>query len=306
MSLTIRRILYPTDFSHASLDALSHALLLAERYQAELHLLHGQVLHEDPGPGDFPETAEILARLFEVAGSELASSLGLDRAQAVTLREVHRRGYSAPEVILDYQKEADADLIVMSTHGRRGVGRFFVGSVTEAVLRHADCPVLTLRSEKKPKRIEAIKKILVPLDFSEPSRDSLLYARELAKVFGSRLQLFYVVQIVAHPYFYVPTQVEIWEKRRSRAAEAMEKLSAETLGDEVPHETFVAEGRPATEIAAFAAEHGADLIVIATHGLSGLERVFMGSTTAEVVRGVHCPVFTVQTHGKTLLAEGVE
>ncbi len=141
----------------------------------------------------------------------------------------------------------------------------------------------------------------MPLDFSEPSRDSLLYARELAASFGAALQLLYVVQITAQPYFYVPTHAEIWEKRRLCATEAIEKLSAEVLGEDHDHQTFVAEGRPAGEIAAFAEANEADLIVIATHGLSGLERVLMGSTTAEVVRTVHCPVFTIQTHGKSLL-----
>ena len=302
MSLQIRRILYPTDFSVASLDALSHALLLAEKYGAELDMLHAQVLHEEDSGESFPQSVVILERLYEIAGSELQKRLGLERAEAVSVREVNRRGYSAPEVILEYQRESDADLIVMSTHGRRGVGRFFLGSVTEAVLRHAECPVLTLRSEERPEKIHAIDRILVPLDFSEPSRDSLLHARELAQTFGASLQLLYVVQITSHPYFYVPTHVEIWEKRRERAAEAIEELSGDVVGDDVAHETFVAEGRPATEIAAFAQEHRSDLIVIATHGLSGLERVLLGSTTAEVVRTVHCPVFTVQTHGKSLLA----
>lgn len=302
MSLQIQRILYPTDFYRASLDALSHALLLAEQHAAELHLLHARVLHaEDPASEHFPEPAEILARLYEIAGSELQERLGLDRAEAVTIREVERRGYSPPEVILDYQQECDADLVVMSTHGRRGLGRFFVGSVTEAVLRHAGCPVLTLRSGDEPERLEAIDKILVPLDFSEPSRDSLLYGRELAASFGATLQLLYVVQIAPEPYFYVPTHAEIWEKRRQCATEAIEELSTEVLGDDHEHQTFVAEGRPAEEIAAFAEARGSDLIVIATHGLSGLERLLMGSTTAEVVRTVRCPVFTIQTHGKSLL-----
>lgn len=304
MSLDIKRILYPTDFSLSSLHALSHALLLAEQHDAELDLLHARVLHEDdPAPHDFPEPAEILRRLFELADSELQQQLGLERVHAVTLKEVSRRGYSAPEVILGYQEESDADLIVMSTHGRRGVGRFFLGSVTEAVLRHAGCPVLTLRAGKTPPEVAGIDRILVPLDFSEPSREALVHARELARSFGATIQLLYVVQITSHPYFYVPTQVEIWEKRRKCAADELEKLSREVLGDSVPHETHVAEGRPASEIADFAEKNGSDLVVIATHGLSGLERVLLGSTTAEVVRSVDCPVFTVMSHGKSLTAE---
>ena len=69
----------PTDFSVASLGALSHALLLAEKYGAELDLLHAQVLHEeDDGAEGFPQSAVILERLYEIAGSELHERLGLD------------------------------------------------------------------------------------------------------------------------------------------------------------------------------------------------------------------------------------
>ena len=263
MSLRIERILYPTDFSKASLCALTHALFLAEQHGAELHLLHAQVLHEEePVSGPLVEAKEILRRLFAIDESEVQRLIEPDRAVRLTLREALRRGYSAPEVILEYQNEVDADLIVMSTHGRRAASRFFLGSVTEAVLRHADCPVLTMRSGKSTGEVHSIDRILVPLDFSDPSREALLYARELALSLEASLQLLYVVQITAHPYFYVPTQVEIWEKRRKAAIDALEELARDVLGDSVSHRTFVSEGRPAGEIARLAEARSADLVVI--------------------------------------------
>jgi len=88
---------------------------------------------------------------------------------------------------------------------------------------------------------------------------------------------------------------------REKAEEALDELLAETPGPEVPAERFVATGRPASEIARFAEEHGSDMVVIATHGLTGLERLLVGSTAEQVVRLSPCPVFTVKSFGKSLI-----
>ncbi len=301
MSLEIRKILCPTDFSAASRQVLGHALFLAEKLDAEIHMLNALVLHEDDPSASaehFVEPAEIFERLFEISGSRLKSLLDDQPTGALTIHEVTRRGFSIPEVILDYAEEIEADLIAMGTHGRRGARRFFLGSVAESVVRHADCPVLTLKAREHPGKIQAVANILVPVDFSEPSREALLVARDLAAVYGARLQLLYVVEMTAYPYFYVPTQTEVWENRRTRGREALARLAAEVLGEDVPYETFVVDGRAAREIARFCSSGGADLIVIASQGLGAVGRLLMGSTAAEVVRTVDCPVLTVRPDGR--------
>jgi len=88
---------------------------------------------------------------------------------------------------------------------------------------------------------------------------------------------------------------------REKAEEALDELLAETPGPEVPAERFVATGRPASEIARFAEDRGSDMVVIATHGLTGLERLLVGSTAEQVVRLAPCPVFTVKSFGKSLI-----
>ncbi|MDH3744444.1 MAG: universal stress protein [Acidobacteriota bacterium] len=309
MSLGIRKILYPTDFSESARQALTHALFLAEKFGAELHLLNALILHEDdPNDPDkhFVEPHEILERLFEISGSKLQSLIDADHSEILAVHEVTRRGYSAPEVILDYALEIDADLIAMGTHGRRGAARFFLGSVAESVVRHANCPVLTLKAHEKPPPIEAVEKILVPVDFSDAARQAVLHAREFATTYGARLQLLYVVEMTAYPYFYVPTRSEVWENRREQAMKALGELAEELLGRETPFETFVAEGRAGQEVARFAKTHESDLIVIASHGLGAIERLLLGSTTAEVVRSVDCPVMTVRSHGKVLLESALD
>ena len=170
--MNIRRILYPTDFSATARQALTHALFLAEEYDAELHLLHAVVLHEyDPNDPEhhFPEPKELLKRMFEVADSGIAGLIDDQSAEALQIVEATRKGFAAGQVILDYAAEVDADLIVMGTHGRRGAARLLLGSVAAEVVRRAKCPVMTLCHADEPRTIEAIEKVLVPIDFSEHS-----------------------------------------------------------------------------------------------------------------------------------------
>jgi len=306
--MRIRRILYPTDFSATATQALKHALFLAEQFEAELHMLHAIILHEsDPRDPDrhFPEPSEILNQLFEIADSEMAEIVHKNEAKTFTLIEAKVRGYSAGEVILQYTDEHDIDLVVMGTHGRRGPARLFLGSVAEEVVRHAPCPVLTLREEKAPQAIEAVEKILVPVDFSPYSKEALSYAKEVAALYGAGLQVLHTIEEPAYPYFYTPggafSPVEQLEALRVKAEEALDKMLAETPGPEVPADRYVATGRPASEIARFAEERDSDMVVIATHGLTGLERLLVGSTAEQVVRLSPCPVFTVKSFGKSLI-----
>jgi len=157
--LNVSSILYPTDFSVTAKQALNHALFLAEQFEAELHMLHAVILHEsDPRAPErrFPEPSDILQNLFEIADSEMAQIIEANQAKTFTLKEAKVKGFSAGQVILDYAQEHDIDLIVMGTHGRRGPARMFLGSVAEEVIRHANCPVLTLRSRDQPVTGEAM------------------------------------------------------------------------------------------------------------------------------------------------------
>ncbi|WP_132058694.1 universal stress protein [Halorussus amylolyticus] len=135
------RILVPTDGSDAVGPAVAHAIDLAKTYDAELHVLNAVNLE----PAAFENGSTVVDRL-EKAGrdatdavTERAESEGLDRVTAdVTNGEPHT-------AILDYTADNDIDLVVMGTHGRTGLDRHLLGSVTEKAVRTADAPVLTVR-----------------------------------------------------------------------------------------------------------------------------------------------------------------
>jgi nucleotide-binding universal stress UspA family protein len=307
--LRLRRILFPTDFSALSDRALDYALELAGRFGAEIHMLHAVVLHADD-PNDplhhFPDAEEIGRRLEEIADQRMESRVaewkGEDRPVVVRAR---RRGISTAPVILEYAAEIDADLVVMSTHGRRGLSHILMGSVTEEVVRLSGCPVLTVRGREATSEVPRPGTILVPVDFSGHAATALAHARELAAVYGSRVRVLHVFERPMHPEIYIggmPLESLEFGRVEGGLREALETFVREAPGPDVETELHIVEGRAAPEILSFAGSGQADLVVIATHGLTGMTHMLLGSVTEKVVRRAPCPVLTVKSFGHSLVA----
>ena len=305
--MKIKNILFPTDFSFCANQALEHALLLARSHKATLHMLHALVLHEsDPfyPAYHFPDSEDLNKRLESISISQMDNDLKKFDAHNLRIEKTQRRGVSTATVILEYVQQEDIDVIVMGTHGRRGLGHVFLGSVAEEVVRVAPCPVFTIREQKHPKPMEHINKILVPIDFSSHSKLALAYAKSIAKTYDSSLQILHVVEDKVHPAFYVTGKDTIFDfmpQIKSKSTELATKLLNDLKSTKVPAEIFIIEGIAAKEIVNFADENETDLIVISTHGLTGVEHFFLGSVTEKVVRRSPCPVFTVKSFGKKLI-----
>jgi nucleotide-binding universal stress UspA family protein len=176
--------------------------------------------------------------------------------------------------------------------------------VAEEVVRLSRCPVFTIRERREPRLVEEIERILIPIDFSEHSRHALRYAKQVAASYGARLQLLHVIENVIHPSFYALDRLhssELLGVIPKKARRALERFLDETAGPELTTEVHVIEGRAAADITAYAKELDSDLIVIATHGLTGIEHLLTGSVTEKVVRHASCPVFTVTVYGKNLI-----
>jgi nucleotide-binding universal stress UspA family protein len=303
--MDIRRILFPTDFSACSRQALDHAIFLAREYDAELHMLNAVTLHAaDPANPElhFPDEGELLERSMELAAEQMATLLDTSRRENLKVVEAQVRGFSPAALILEYAREQDVDVVVMGTHGRRGPARLFMGSVATEVVRHAECPVMTLRQSDPPREVHAVRRILVPLDFSDHSLVALAHGNDLARRYGASLELLHVVEIQTYPTLYGPvaTVFDI-NAVKEVSLQAMDRAMRRMPGASAGYDKYVVGGRASTEIAAFANEHASDMVVISTHGLSGLERLLTGSTTEQVVRLVDCPVFTVKAFGKALV-----
>lgn len=140
-----------------------------------------------------------------------------------------------------------------------------------------------------------INKILVPIDFSDYSKSALSYAVDFAKFFNAELFLIYVVEPVIYPPDFSMGQIAIPSvdlEMDKRAKEELDNLAKKQIPKELNAQTIVKTGKPFIEIIETASEIKADLIIIATHGHSGVEHILFGSTAEKVVRKALCPVLT--------------
>jgi nucleotide-binding universal stress UspA family protein len=150
---------------------------------------------------------------------------------------------------------------------------------------------------RKPLAIE-VKRILVPIDFSDHSRKALQYAIPFARTFKASLDLIYVVEPTVYPADFSFGQVgfpAIEDELRKRGAEELDDLIRKDIAKQVPAKRAVRTGKAFYEILLYAKEEGIDFIIIATHGHSGIEHALFGSTAEKVVRKASCPVLVVRT-----------
>lgn len=150
----------------------------------------------------------------------------------------------------------------------------------------------------------SIDRILVPVDFSEHAEVALTHAVELAHTHDAELMLLHVVEDPSFPSFYGTGAVTLYGKvpdLEERARDALETLVADLETETPSIETHVVRGRAGTAIVAFVDEHDVDLVVIASRGLSGVDRVLMGSVAEKVVRRASCPIFVIKSGTKSLV-----
>lgn len=307
--LQIKTILHPTDFSTCAEAALVYAIDLARRHHAELHLFHvASQFGENPilGAIDAMKEEEALyRRLRDEADARMQTLLGRHDTSDIHMKRICTRGATPGQVIVEYAVSENMDLIVLGTHGRRGLRRLLMGSVAEEVTHRASCPVLLIREPDVPLRDVAIDHIQVSIDFSSYSVNALAYAKQLAVLYEATLDVHHVID----PVLNETLQKTGWKYRehteRVLQEHALEKLAwfSNSVRGPAPLEItrHVSKGNPATQINAAAEARKADLLVIASHGLRGLNKCPVGSVTDHVVRAAPCPVFMTRPLGKSLL-----
>ena len=293
--ICIDRILFPTDGSDAAGHARRHAEYLADRFDATLH-----VVHVDQREGASMDVLEVeSAEVFQSLHGIEPATLSLPVAQ---VQEHSVAAPSAADGILNYVVQYDIDLVVIGTHGRRGIRRLLLGSVTEEVVRKAPCPVVTVgRGAVPPEQMED-GTLLVPVDFSDQRFRLLRYARELVLLYDMAPMVLHVVTAKGQPEAYGrpargPDPSVLADRARQVLHEEVEGLRKNGVEGSVEVRT----GSPAATILDMAAETDAAFILIATHGRTGLERMLMGSVAETVIRQAPCPVFTVKSFGRTLV-----
>ena len=264
--LAIDRILHPTDLSEGARRAFSYAASLAHWHDADLHLLNvaGRHQHNFRELREaFPIEPDTLNTWVQDAGIKqfTADDLGIVQVQ--------EEGATPGTHILSYADEIPADLIVMGTHGRRGVDRMLLGSVAEEVVRQAPCPVCTVRNALETAPSDAVRRVMVPVDFSEASERALKHGRELALTYGAELVAMHAIEEVVLPMAYgmAPKQVDA-EAVRPNVEKALSDLLAEHVGVEHAR-AEIRVGYPPQEILDTITDESVDWVVMGTHGSTG-------------------------------------
>lgn len=301
-SRRFNRILVPIDFSRPSLKAIPYALAISRQFGADVHLLHVTDLTRPPAPAlltlplvprsqwnqRFMKRLQALAKKYRTEGNVSA---------------LEPRTGTAYEEICAVAQELEADLIVIATHGCTGYKRMLLGSTAERVVQHSPCPVLVVRhhlhrwngaGDLRTLTGFKLAKILVPTDFSKCSHTALEYGLQLARDFGAELRLAHVINRNAFPFgdkYTALDPAQFLRETEKAAQKRMRSIGAKTKGR---YSVRLIHGSPAAEIC-HAANEDVDLIVISTHGRTGLGHMFIGSVAEHVVRHAHCPVLVIPT-----------
>ena len=262
---------------------MDYAIALARRFNAGLDVLHVRDRTDTVVSARFPR--ELYDELQATVRERLLKITALDETNPPL--DFHLRSGTAHAEILRFAKEQRTDLIVMGTHGRRGLAHAVMGSVAETVVRTAPCPVLTVRN---PPREYTAPNILVPTDFGEASDTALSYARTLAHTFAGRLQLLHVMEnYFMRPIVADPRALEAAARRQ--LGERLTPTDRDTLGASAILEVS---DHTATAIVEYAKVSHIDFIVMGTHGRQSTERLLTPSVAEHVVRTASCPVLTVR------------
>lgn len=293
--LNIKRILVATDFEWGGEQALRHAVVLAAEFKAELHVLHIVVgpLHEDRGVLSFVAMEELCSRMKQAVRQyqHLVASSG--HVHGILDRYAVRRHVEAAQGILDYAADYKIDLIVMGTRGRREARRSVAGSTATRVVRRALCSVLTVGVDNLflP---GLMKRILVPVDFSERNAHALTLAKLIARKTRAQLTLLHVIE----PSLYLGPRPGsfIFSARRSvrNAYTDLEQFYRYARGPDVSHRYHVVQGRPAQQIISTAKQQDAHLIVQGCRENTDTEAFRHGSVAEDIMRQAPCPVLTVR------------
>jgi nucleotide-binding universal stress UspA family protein len=286
--ILVNNIVFATDFSRAAATALPFAAEIAQRFGAKLFAVHAKTPENYALP-----TAEIWPAAnaeVEKLANELQETLHQQFPNVESQVLLAEGGvWGVVEAVAEQRK---ADLIVVGTNGRRGIGKFILGSVAEEILRRATCPVLTVgpHSRSEAPREAKFRKIVYATDFGDASPAAAAYAVALAEEHQAHLTLLHVV---THPKAgeLVPAQ-----ELEAAALDRLRALVAEEAELWCEPKAMVRHGVPAEKILEVATEEQADLIILGLRKVKGVVRATHLPTAVahQVISHATCPVLTVR------------
>jgi len=300
-ALSIKNVLFPTDFSRTSEAALPYATAICRRFRSTLHVAH--VLSDAgllmmTGGVDYVS----MGTIYEDAQNEAQDKLDQISAHFET---IPHRSYvthgSVGKGLADIIDANEIDLIVVGTHGRTGLGKLLLGSVAEEILRHAPCPVLTVGpkvcgraklpalqkhgSSLAPVELE-LRQILVASNFAGSAAKLAQEAASLADEFHARVTLMHVME----DYTRLGSNPDLIERNLQKLRALIPKYADLQY---LP-ETLLDFGHAAQRILKAAEERETDIIVLGARAYSDVGTTHLPSAAHHVIAHAHCPVLTIR------------
>ncbi len=293
--MSIRNVVVPTDFSAPSRAALHWAMRMAGLDGAALHLVHAETFPAVASPYGVTIPSSVWEAVRRATNERMDEFREEASAGGIAPVTTNVAGSNDPlgETVNAVERHR-ADLVVVGTHGYSGLKHAVLGSVTERILQRVPCPVMVVKEEPKSWTPQ-VRQIFVPVDFSEHSKVAVAVATELAIAFGARLEVFHAIDFAPGytPYF-PPEASELQTNIELRAQEQLEALREGVVGLPEEAQARLVRGPAARAILEESERIGADLMVMGSHGRSGLARWTLGSTTERTVRKALCPVIVVK------------
>ncbi len=300
MSSLFDRILVAIDDSEPAKAAVALGARLAREHDGELVLCHFvnwlPLIAELESTGAVIDPKPTIDALIRTAEAVLAQAVQDASGFGVVAKSELLEGEPA-KGILSLAVKLRCGLIVMATHARGGLGRLFIGSTTEAVLRASSVPVLTVRpGTVVPTRSRScFERIVVGADESEPARAAIDTVIRQAAADDCHVLFCSVVDIDsvvgARGYYDTAIHASLYDD----AQRVVDRAVVEARANDVAAEGRIAEGSASRALVAVAKRENADLIVTGSHGRSGVRRVFLGSVAETIVRTSPVPVLVVRS-----------
>jgi len=303
MNKPLRQIMVPLDGSAFAEQALPLAQFLAKQAEATLHLVHVRATNPVAYAEEEPMIDEKINSHTQTHEQGYLTSVANQIQQTAdqSVKTIHLEGVPG-SVLAEYAVDTEIDLIVMTTHGRGGLARAWLGSVADTLARVSSIPVLLLRpqhqNEGDPSIAQAVstpKKILIPLDGSVLAEDVLKPALTLATILSAELRLVRVIPTFETSNFVPdltkPDKDNTAEQRRAETAAYLEHVAEQLRSSGYTVQTRVLHAeQPATAILEEVHAEACDLIALSTHGRSGIKRLIIGSVADKVARAADSPV----------------
>lgn len=276
----VDRLLVPIDGSDCANNAVDYAIALADRFDATVTLLTVVDERRLENPKYAGHERDAATALVTEAAERLQEA-------GVAVETAVRVGQPAEEIVSETD-ELSADLVVMGTHGRSGVERLLIGSVADGVIRRSSVPVLAVPPDATT---VAFENVLVATDGGRVATRAVGLGSVVAHAFDGRL---HAISVVEPTGLGVDVRsAELYDVLSDRAEGALEAVESRATAAGIDITTAIEYGQPANRVSAYSQDHDVDLVVLGTHGRSGLDRLLLGSVAEKTLRLSAVPVLVV-------------